>query len=189
MAEHDFESRPVGTRNPKAFEPPPWEKEAFEDLQRLRAAQQEAEACEAAVLEDEVSSVRPAGKLPAEEETVIAEPVSAGKVETGEQEVPPSGSAKDDKLDQATLNKLLAELAAEEAQAAREMGFIGVIAEVLLVIAGVLLMVWGVAALAGTRQSGWIGVTAGGGLGLFGASFIGVGGWLLYKDLKKRGVL
>ena len=58
----------------------------------------------------------------------------------------------------------------------------------LLALGGVLL-VWAMAALVGSRQTGSMGQVGGAGLGLFGVFFLSMGVWLVYRTLKQRGVL
>ena len=58
----------------------------------------------------------------------------------------------------------------------------------LLALGGVLL-IWAMAALVGSRQTGSMGQVGGAGLGLFGVFFLSMGVWLVYRTLKQRGVL
>ncbi len=165
MGESEFELGLERKQGPKPFEPPPWEREAFEELQRLREAQRGSEV--------------PGVAVPAATEEAAPERTEAEA----------KASPRDKKIDPKVLDGLLAELAAEEAQSAVDLGYVGIVSGALLAAIGALLVIWGAAGFAGARQSGMIGITAAGGLGVFGVLFTAIGGWLLYREFKKRGVL
>ncbi len=56
MGDQDFNFRPpTERREPKQFEPPPWERDAFDEMARTKAEQEAAEAEAAAAAEAELA--------------------------------------------------------------------------------------------------------------------------------------
>ncbi len=157
--------RPGERREPKRFEPPPWERDAFEEIGQ-RKAEPEAGAERA-----------PVGAPPA----AVKPEVSAPRIT-----VAPS---RGEGVDEATLIELLAGLAAEEPPAKRTFFGVAMGSALLLVALGSVLLIWAIAALMSAGRTGLTGTYAGAGLGLFGVGFIAGGVWLGYQALKRRGVL
>lgn len=177
MSDQGFDFRPPAEkRAPKAFEPPPWERDAFEELERKRAhevAQQESAAVRAAVSEPQEEVRPPETETPA---------TSLGP------EAPGPGS-EGGGVPESVVLELMAGLAAEEPTATEAYSGVALGTAIFLVALGGVLVVWAMAALVGARVTGWIGQMTGTGLGLFGLFFFGMGVWLLHRTLKQRGVL
>jgi hypothetical protein len=173
----DFK-RPAGRREPKRFEPPPWEKDAFDELQK-RKSEEEAKAAEIAAVLEQASEPEPA----------------AGRVDEAEPDAPevrgaePEEGLKGGQLDERQVLELMAGLAAEEPPVARGIHKVAIATGMGLMALGAVLLIWGMAALVGSRQTGSLGQVGGLGLGFFGAFFMGMGLWLIYRTLKQRGVL
>ncbi len=164
----DFRRAPE-RRERKPFEPPPWERDAFEQLERRRepeasAEQSVTERAEQAAGEPAGSDVRTAG----------------------------TGSDAKKNLSEAEVLELLAGLAAEEPDAHAPATQVTVGASIVLLPIGVMMMFWGMAALAraASAQAG-AGIARTGAVTLlvFGAGFIAAAFWLIYRLMKQRGVL
>jgi hypothetical protein len=183
--------QPAHTREPKRFEPPPWEREAFADLERKR--EQEAAAAQAPT-EPEGAPAEPSPPVP--DDTEAAQSAGPGAhaggqpADGGNGDAPAGvGDAGAEPLDERVVIEMMAGLAAEEPSAKTSFFAVGVGSAIVLVAIGGVLMVWGMAALVGARATGWVGQMGGVGLGMFGVFFFGMGVWLLYRTLKQRGVL
>lgn len=172
MNDGGFDFRKVPERKtPKPFEPPPWEKEAFEELKRKRGQEVAPPAAE------EVAVVRAQ-----DAEAVVAtepKPQAAPVVEK-------QGEAQ---LDEKQVLEMLAGLAEQEpdlSKATRRVAFVTAIA---LGALGMVLVVWGMAAIVGLRGKGPIGLAGGAILEMFGIGFLGAAAWLVYRTLKRQGVI
>jgi hypothetical protein len=175
--DQDFEFRvPTEKRAARPFEPPPWEKSAFDELEKRR---QEPGP------EEEARGI-------AESETIAADavPAAAGAkaepdfVHTSGDVVSTGGGIPESKV-----VEMMAGLAAEEPRPHESYWSVALAVSLVLVAIGAVLLIWGVAALVSSSTTGWIGQLTGTGLGLFGTFFIGMGLWLLYRTLRQRGVL
>jgi len=203
MSDDEIKFPPAEKRECKPFEPPPWEQDAFDEMARLRTEQAES-AQAASTMDAAVAGAAPtagvaAGVVPGTESgavpvgapgaTAMAAAPAAPDAELGAERTGASAGEEAGKLDEARMAELFANLAAEESKGSKDLSWVGLVAGGVLLAAGALLMIWSVAALGGTRNAGWIGPTSSMGLGLFGMLFGGIGAWLLYKSLKRRGVL
>ena len=180
MDEQGFDFKPSERREPKPYEPPPWERDAFEELQRAQpeksvvpAKEPEQEGAESVAPQEPASSA--ASEQSSAPDDQIAEAAAVG----------PERPA----LDEARVIEMLSELSAEEPAKPNEYFAVGFGAGLVLVAIGGVLIVWGMAALVSSRQTGWVGQWSGAGLGMFGVFFMGMGVWMLYRTLKQRGVL
>ncbi|MDZ4168397.1 MAG: hypothetical protein U1E26_01910 [Coriobacteriia bacterium] len=161
-------------REPKRFEPPPWERDAFEELQ-LRRAVEPDQAPEAAGA---------AGAPEAAEVVVVVEPTASSP----EPEAPATRSGPSD----AEVTELLAGLAAQEPDVAAPAVQVTIGASIVLLPIGVMMLFWGMAALAkaASAQAGaGVARTGAAVLIVFGAGFVGSAFWLIYRLLKQRGDL
>ncbi len=167
-------------RAPKAFEPPPWEREQFDELAKTKQA------------EEAVTGTAPEPvDAPAEE---AFEPAAA---ESGQRTTAPaaSGDAVDReaessaKVDDAALVEMMATLAAEEPPAAQGLWQLGVIVAVGIGALGLMMLVIGAVGLSKTADSGPIGVLGGTILVGFGIGMIAIAVWMTVRTLKQRGVL
>lgn len=183
MSDDGFDFRRAAERrDTKRFEPPPWEREAFEELERKRAkeaAETEVAAAVAAQAVEECQEPAPKSRE-----------ASQGGAACGPAEGPAAGpAASGGQADEARMIEMLAELSAEDPPATRDYFTVSLGASLLMVALGAVLLVWGIAALVGSRRTGAVGSFAGTGLLLFGAGFFGGGVWMAYQTLKRRGVL
>lgn len=181
-------------RQAKRFEPPPWERPQFDELeqQRLRQEQENAAAAEAlrlaqARLAEETDAASPAGNVAAEQpggaggvETVADASSSVGRRPVKEV-VGPQGL---------TERQMLLMLKAEEAPASRGVTTAATVISGLVVVFGAVLMIWGIVAFFATRgatdQRGTWGAAT---MIVFGMLFMGLGAYQGYKTMQKRGVL
>ena len=148
-------------REPKPFVPPPWEAEHYE----VRDTQ---------------------APVPVEPVTVeqVAEQVDEGSGAQGEDTKAESGH-----IDEAVLTEMLSQLASEEEAGSGHYEGVQIGVGIGLMAFGLMMVVWGMAALVETASAGLVGSFAGVGIALLGAFFFGVGGWLVYRTLRRRGVL
>ncbi|MDP2183395.1 MAG: hypothetical protein Q8K99_12605 [Actinomycetota bacterium] len=157
-----------GRREASKFEPPPWEREQFEELQRLRTEEErgpEAEEPQAAV---------PDREQPGE----VAESAAVAAV-----------AKEKPTVDEAETERMLAILSVEEPPTHRGFWRIGLAASAFLVVLGGVLMIWGIVGLMRTIDSGPAGVLGGSIMITMGAGFISIGAWTAYRSLQQRGVL
>lgn len=186
----DFHKVPE-RRERKQFEPPPWERDAFEELQRQREAEQPVP--QPAQPEPEPVAAPPAAVPP-----VAATPVQEARQPQTEAvrppdaaEAPPQEASKQGPSEAEVL-ELLAGLAAEEPDATAPAMQVTVGASIVLLPIGAMMLFWGMAALAraASAQAG-AGVARTGAVVLimFGAGFVAAAFWLIYRLMKQRGVL
>lgn len=183
MSDDGFDFRPQPERREvkKQFEPPPWEREAFEEMQR-RKAEQAKQPVAAEADQESVADQRP--------EPLEARPAPEIAGSAQAESEPEDGQAqRGTGLDDATVIELMAGLAAEDPPAEHSYFGVAMGASLFLAALGAVLLIWGVAALVGARVTGAVGTFAGTGLGLFGAGFLAGGIWMAYQALKRRGVL
>ena len=187
-------------RSAKPFEPPPWEKEQFEELarERERAAQAAAEAeaaaaqavAEAAAEHEQAEEQSSAPERPAEPAAVAAgaapkdeKPVEASpSVDTSEE----SG---EDGLGDPRVDAMLMMLKAEEPDTVSGIWKVGMVAGAFLAMMGLVLVVWAGVALARTLEAGPTAYLGAGIMGLMGAGLVALGVWLIVRSLRKQGVL
>jgi hypothetical protein len=192
VADQDFNFRPpVERRKPKQFEPPPWEREAFDELSRAKTAQQEAaEAAEAAAAEELAA-----------ESAVVAPPASAeppARIETerpaaiSSPETPAEASAPaKGAVSEAELTEMMAGLRAEEPTSTRTYSRVAIALSVFTGLVGIVMLVWAMAMLVSSnaRGAGRVGIVSGSIVAVFGALFIGLSMWVAVRTLRQRGVL
>jgi hypothetical protein len=183
-----FEFRPPPSRRePQAFEPPPWEKEAFQELERRRAPEEAAgEDGEEGPIGSEVPQDE--SESEAADEASVDKDSEARRTAAVDEAARPSGS-EGAGVPHSVVLEMMAGLAAEEPRATEAYSNVALATGLFLGALGGVLVVWSIAALVGSRTTGWIGQVTGAGLGLFGVFFFGMGVWLLYRTLKQRGVL
>jgi len=171
--ERGFDFQPQPRRESRQFEPPPWEQEAFEELQRKRAEEAEAERLLQARAEPEP---------PADSEPVAVQAATQPEtVPEGEQ--PAAGE-----LDEARVTAMLAELAEEEPRA-RGLWRVALVVALLLGAIGMVLTAWGFTALMAARGGGALALMGGSFLLMFGIGFIATAVWLGVRTLRQQGVL
>jgi hypothetical protein len=178
-------------RQPRGFEPPPWEQEQFNELQRQRAereaAEAEVEGAEAEAAEAGAAE-QPAPKPVATEEPVAPAPAGA-EAGAEPQAAGDDGEKKADvTVDDGRMTELMAGLKAEEPGSAK-FYWLGNAMAIGLALIGAVLMIWGIVALqatAGKGMQGSLGATV---MIIFGAGFIAIAGWVIYRNLQRQGVL
>lgn len=164
----EFHIPPATRREPNRFEPPPWERDAFEEISKRRDAEQaDEELTEAA--EVLLGEEKPAEAVPA--------PVA------------PAPQAQVPAVDEARVQAMLAQLAATERTSGKTVLRVSMGSAAVVGLVGLLLVAWGVAAIAGSSKSGQVGTIGGAVLLLFGALFFGVAVWIVVRTLRQRGVL
>jgi hypothetical protein len=187
VEDQDFNFRPpVERREPKQFEPPPWEHDAFDELSRARAAEQAA--AEAAAAEAAAAAANEAERQAA----------GAGAIEPAQAEATPAGvtgqadqDAGQPKVSEAQVTEMMAGLRAEEPTSMESYGVIAIVLSVFTGLVGVVMLVWAMAMFvsAGARGTGRVGVVSGSIVAIFGALFIGLSMWVAVRTLRQRGVL
>ena len=179
MSDQGFDfGPPPPKREARQFEPPPWEREQFErhhreQEERERAAQ---EARDKVLAEQEAA--RAAEQSATEPETALGgECENAGPPESAKAEV-----------DEKQVALMMLGLRAEEPVVLEGAWLVNLVAGVVVGLVGFASLIWGIAALArkGMPAAGTLGGFV---LLAFGVGFLGVGGWLVFKALRQRGVL
>ncbi|MHB9004268.1 MAG: hypothetical protein ACYC6C_09440 [Coriobacteriia bacterium] len=162
-------------RRGKSFEPPPWEREQFEQLARAREAQRDESELDQALRElDEAREVVP------DAAAVPLKPMEA----SFEAEAKPAAH-----LDDARVIEMLAQLSAEEPRPIDELWRVGLIGAVVTAAIGLMMIVFGVIGLAKTIKAGPMGIFSASILLLFGSGFCALAAWTAVRTLKQRGVL
>ncbi len=177
MGDDGFDFHRPQRRESKRFEPPPWEQEAFEELQKKRAD----DSAEPSV-EQPAPAPEPVEVVQREE--VVAPVAAQPPVEKKAQETAPAKVVPD-----AKVLEMLALLAEEEPRETGTLWKVAIAAALMLFCLGVVMVIWGMAAIVGSKSSGATGVTGGSILLMFGAGFIGAAAWLVVRTLRQRGVL
>lgn len=181
----DFRKAPQ-RREPKRFEPPPWEREAFEAIRGAR----ESDRPEAGGQSPQSVEVA-APEVP---EALTEEPEEAGTEEQSAEERTRTGP------DEAQVLEMLARLAAEETEETRAVSkaafnvTVGV--SITLGAIGMMVLMWGMAMFTEIAADKRMGVTIAAQkpmgawtTGFVGAGLLGLAVWLLYRMLRQRGVL
>jgi hypothetical protein len=162
-------------RASKPFEPPPWEREQFEELRRKKEEDQADREIEAAVRKLDLPGPVEAQKAPGEPGTSEGEPAApAAKTEL------PEG-----------FDAMMAQLAVEEPAANKGAWKAGLVGAGMLVLIGLPLTVWGAfgAVRAAQASAGPAGALGGGIMIVFGLGFLGLGAYTAVRNLRQGGVL
>jgi hypothetical protein len=192
VSDQDFNFNPPPRREAKkAFEPPPWEQDQFEELARRQEADQEvvSETAE----EEAITAALEEATVKASDE-VTESPAVAATPGLVEAEGPParkavwSGAALDPDEDP-RVEAMLQVLMSEEPQFGKQLWKVSLAAGAVLVAVGLVMTVWGIFAISATSRAGALGSLGGGILLAFGLGFVGVGGWMAFRTLRQRGVL
>jgi hypothetical protein len=166
----------------KAFEPPPWEQEQFNELARRKEAEKTAAAIAAGVtnegpvaagISEERPLDAPSGELARTEDSTPKAPVGTD-----------SGSETDPRVEAMLLG-----LRHEDPPFGKQLWKVAMAAGAVLALVGTVLTVWGVVAVSAARRTGALSALGGGVLVVFGLGFIGVGGWMAFRTLRQQGVL
>ncbi|MBI5230837.1 MAG: hypothetical protein HY876_01605, partial [Coriobacteriales bacterium] len=154
----------------------PWEADQFAELQRRKAEQDAAEEALAAEATPTVAEA----VTQAVKERAAAE--SGAPVDSGA--LPSEAVAAEGPV----AEVMLAELAAEE-PAVSQMWKWGTVAAIVLAVIGVVLVAWGIAAVAAAGKTSRVGYAGGGAISILGLLFVGAGAWVVFGNLRKRGVI
>jgi uncharacterized membrane protein len=173
---------PPGQRRDKpTFEPPPWERDQFEELAKQKAEAEQAQAEEDAAL---------AASLAALAEPVAEEaPAPAEVAETREAQTDQVEGVEKPELDPKHVEVLMMGLRSEEPRPEEAYWKISMFAGVTSALIGLVVTTWGVVALATPKQPGigpFMLVTM---LLVFGVGFMAGGAWVVFNSLRQRGVL
>jgi hypothetical protein len=196
---------PPGQRREKPkFEPPPWEREQFDELARRKQAEEAIPAPEPELEPAPAPEPAPEAAAPAATEgpphavategakqavtTVVAEQ-EPEQVATPEGEAVEAAEQEKVELDPKQVEMLLMGLRAEEPRAEEAYWKITTIVGAASALIGLLLTVWGVVALATPKKAGAGGAFLVTGLLLFGIGFLVGGVWVVFRSLRQQGVL
>jgi hypothetical protein len=177
-------------KQPKGFEPPPWEREQFEELARRRAAQADADAAAAA---EAAAAVVAAVEEAPSEASAIEEPVPepVGKIEEPAREaVAADAPPEHEAVDPRKVTAMLMELSAEEGptmapvrQAGKAFaGVVGGAGAAMLVLA----VFTGMTA-AGAETGADVAGTGAVFIAVFGLMAVGAAAWLWIRADRSRG--
>lgn len=164
---------------PRGFEPPPWEREQFDELARRRQAEADAEAAAlAASLERREAPGAPPGPEPetAAADTTAPEPEAPEPV-VRKTAVPP---------DEAQVDVMMMGLKAQEPEALAGAWVVPMAAGAVIVLVGLVLGVFGVIGLVSAGKGPPSQSMVSGVILMAALAMIGLGGWLLWKSLKTR---
>lgn len=176
------------------FEPPPWEREAFEALARKRAEEQVALDAIARVAALSGSAGLMTGTAAQEARTVRTvdigpEPRVTGADAGGESKPPgeePSGKTDAQILDERRVQAMLLELGKEEAASSGSIKLIARIAAVITATVGLGMLLGGMAAI--QRAGGTTaGVMGSGALSVFGLCFVAMAAWVWVGSNRVKG--
>ena len=161
-------------RDVRPFEPPPWEREAFEALARKKAEEQAAL--------DLLSTPHPSPKAPAEPQAEAA----TGAVDPAPAATPTPAAAVDERQVQA----MLLELSKEETIGAGPIKLIARIAAAITAAVGLGMLIGGLMSL-GTAQDAakrTLATTmASGALSVFGMCFVAIAAWVWIRSNRMKG--
>ena len=190
MSDQDFNFAPPPQKRdkPKPFEPPPWEKEQFDELERRKAAEKAAEgsteqATGAAAVGEEPSTAGPAPEKQ-EERPLAREPETRG--DTAQAETASAGP-KGEPVSQPSIEAMLVQLKGEEPPVGKGIWKVSLAVSFVVVVIGLAVSTVGLVAL--SRRLGQAGTLGGFVLLTFGISFIAIGIWVTFQTLRQQGVL
>lgn len=167
-------------RERKTFEPPPWERDQFEELARLKAGEQERQAAEEAACRESVAAEARADENAAQPggETAVASGPPEGAAPV------PAEKQKPVAVEDVKLQAMLLELSGEERSALIEMRRAGTFAAYGLGAAGVIVLALGVVLV---FQGGTKGLAGSGTIVAVGMFVIGFAAWLWYRADRGQG--
>ena len=178
MSDQGFDfQQPPPRREARRFEPPPWEKELFEQRAREQAERERLER-ESAEKQAALEAERTAGDTPA----------AVGEVEALQAGEAPRPSGPKRELGEKQLELMMIGLRAEEPDSFTWVWLVSTAAGVVVGLVGLAIGVWGATVVA-RRALGQTSAFAGMVMIAFGLTLVGIGGWLAYKSLRQQGVL
>ncbi len=183
MNDADIHFPPGQRRDKPSFEPPPWERDQFDELSKRKAEEQ---------AEFEVE--QPVEPVAGEQESTAAETAGehqgSERTETdAETDAEAAGESERPVVDAKQVEVLLMGLRAEEPRPEVTFQKITVIVGVVAALVGLAIATWGVIVLVTPAGSAPGAVFLASSLLLFGLGFMGIGAWVVYKSLRQQGVL
>ncbi|MDP2400729.1 MAG: hypothetical protein Q8M66_02010 [Actinomycetota bacterium] len=175
-------TRTPDKRPAKQFEPPPWERSQFEELQKSRRAEEDDAHIEqeiSRITEDSETNART--ELSAQSAAVVTAASSDAVPITP---APPVSEPTD--VDPAVL-EMLVKLSAEEPPPSEAIWKVGLLSSLTVASLGVMMLVWGIIGLVSAASESPAGRMGGVILMTFGAGFIGLAAWMTNRSLKQRG--
>lgn len=176
---------PPGQRRGKpSFEPPPWERDQFEELARRKQAEREAQTVEAEPPAGPVDVGQ--GRLPEAER-----PEGGVLSEEPPSDEPRSGPAAKERaqIDETQVTELMMGLRAEEPRPEKMYWKIVAGSGVVSTLIGLMISTWAVAVMVAPKQAGGGEVLFEVTLLLSGLGFVAGGAWVVFKSLRQQGVL
>jgi hypothetical protein len=184
VSDEDLRFPPLKRREPAKFEPPPWERDQFDELAKTRL---EPGPAEGAKIEQPVATAQTATVAEQVAEAVM-ESARSSSEEPGSKGEGTSADAPKE-IDQKHLEVMMMGLRAEEPRPEEAYWKVVTIAGVLCSLIGLAITVWAIVAFATLGKSGARGMTLASVLMLFGLGFAGGGIWVVAKTLRQQGVL
>ncbi len=170
-------------RQRRSFEPPPWESEQYEELERKRRVRgpEPSQPIGPDVPGGAANGDAPVGSGESAQSAAGASVQPEGGAATAGQV-----AAESPGPDDARMDVMLMQLREQEPRGGEQAWRVGLIAAIGLAVTGAILVVWGAVGLATTYRvpAGWFGASV---LLLFGALFIGAGGWVAVRSYRQRG--
>lgn len=181
VSDEDLRFPPVIRREPAKFEPPPWERDQFEELAKARV---EPQPTEETVPQDPPAPAQGAA------EQVVEAVREASQRDSAEVESAKAGEkATQPPIDDKRLEVMMMGLRAEEPRPEEVYWKVTMVAGVICTVIGLAISTWAIVAFATLSKAGAKGMTLASVLMLFGLGFAGGGGWLVLKTLREQGVL
>jgi hypothetical protein len=182
---------PPPRREVRRFEPPPWEREQFErhareqaERDRARRDAQETARPEGGTGSDEGSGGGIEESPPGSESA--GGPLESGEPQTGQPTGPATESSPKARIDEKQVAMMMLELRTEEPPTMTGVWMVILGAGVVVGLVGLVVAIWGVVALVRLGKTGALGGSV---LLVFGLTFAGISGGLIFKALRQRGVL
>jgi len=157
-----------GRRQRRQFEPPPWERDKFEEIARRRAEDEEREAQRQAPRSEDAGPDRPV------ETAAVEPPARVAGVE------PESGG-----VDERKIAAMLIELSGEEGSATKPVTRAARYVAIAMIVLGGAMIV--TAAVLGSRTSAAQGHVGARMIALVGASVAGFAGWMWVRASREQG--
>jgi hypothetical protein len=182
VSDQDFNFTPPPRREAKkAFEPPPWEQDQFEELARRKEAEKGVHEIAVGTTDEltaQAEAPMDSRESPQNEKEILA--ASPASETDNKQEI----STEDQRIDAMLLG-----LRNEEPRFGTQMWKVALAAAAVLAAVGVVIVIWGIFAVAATSRTGPLGSLGGSILVMFGFVFVGIGGWIAFRTLRQQGVL
>lgn len=143
----------VPRREPRKFEPPPWERDAFEELKRRKEQEQAERELEEALARARTADVQSEARQPEALEHAAPAPLKLSEEE---------GASEDGKprLDERQVERMLIQLSLEEPKATQHVGAFANAVAAAMAAAGLGFVVWSAVLFARTRTAGGDAVAA-----------------------------